>query len=298
MKFNHVKMEEQEQEEFIDDSFSFAENIRKAFEMDKDNDDHKSIKGYHSISQFTGDACLRKIYYRVKNPDFIEPYNFDRDFVFKFGHAIHKLIQDKMSKFNLLHGVEEFFQDDINEICGSTDGYFIDHDKKEIRMMDIKTTNLGLFAYVTNADKPKKDHRHQLNVYAYYLLKKYPDYEMKSMHIIYINKNQSNHTNDFSRLRASLKTLENEHEIELINNHLSYIEDNMKDSCMKIKETIFSYDESIALAEIEKVQVLKEKIKNDKLPNKISKFNYCMNCSYVNLCRGEKWVQEQIDKKN
>jgi len=71
MKFNHVKMEELEQEEFIDDSFSFAENIRKAFELDKDNDDHKSIKGYHSISQFTGDACLRKIYYRVKNPKFI-----------------------------------------------------------------------------------------------------------------------------------------------------------------------------------------------------------------------------------
>lgn len=274
------------------DNFSFYDNLKKAFELDKENDSHKKLDGYFSISQFTGDSCLRKIYYDVKNPEFKKEYKFEKDFVFKFGHSIHELIQSKMSKFNLLHGVEQFFQDDENKICGSTDGYYIDHDKKEIRMLDIKTTNLGLYSYVLMKNVPKKDHKHQLNVYAYYLLKEYPEYQIKSMHILYINKNQSNHVNDMSRLSLSAKTLNDVDEKEMIENHIETIKSLFNDEDMKIKEVIFDYDEEIALSEINKVKELREKIKNNKLPNKISKKIYCLNCDFVNMCRGKEWVEE------
>lgn len=297
MRFNpdYSFLETKEQE--IDD-FSFTSNLKKAFELDKINDTHKSIKGYFSISQFTGSSCKRKLFYEVKNPDYKEEFSFDKEFIFGVGHAVHELIQSKMSKFNLLHGIEQFFQDDENKVCGSTDGYFIDHDKKEIRMMDIKTSNLGTFTYVLQSNKPKKDHLHQLHMYAYYLSKQYPDYKIKSMHVLYVNKNQAKHIPDTYRIEKTINTLSNESEKEALNYHIESIKSAYDDyDCMKLKEVVFQYDPKIVQEEFENLNDLKARIEANKPPNKISKKIYCLNCKFVNLCRGEQWVKDNEQQR-
>lgn len=270
-------------------NFSFIENLKKSFELDKENSTHKSIEGYYSISSFTGNACLRKIYYKQKYPEH-KPFSFAREFVFDVGHAVHELIQSKMSKFNYLHGVEEFFQDDERKICGSTDGYYINHQDKTIRMLDIKTTNLGGFTYVTKSRKAKKDHIHQLSMYAYYVQQKHPDYKIISMHILYVNKNQADHKHDYSLLKTNIQHFDEDHQ-ETVFRHLSDIESTFDGEDVQLQEIIFQYDPSIVEEEFEKVRQLQWKIDNNKLPNKISKKIYCLNCPFVEMCRGKEWVE-------
>ena len=158
------------------------------YQNETEPNEHKGKDGYISVSQFTGNACQRKLYLNYLNKEKRE-YEYRLDYIFSFGHLYHDWIQDILSKTLHLHGVEEYFQNDEMKVTGSIDGYII-NDDGTYTIIDFKTSSLGSYQYIMNSRKAKKDHKHQLMFYAYLFMKKYPDRKVKSIKVLYINKNQ------------------------------------------------------------------------------------------------------------
>lgn len=310
MKLNIDIDFENYQVEEIDNKFSFTKLLKEAFS--KLEDTHKKKDGYLSISQFTGNACLRKCYYQLMKVQ-RSKNTFEKDWIFKVGHSIHDLIQSTMEQQKFLMGVEQYFEDHELKICGSTDGYFIDHSKKEIRMLDIKSAGLNTFEYVSKSNRAKVDHIAQLHVYAY-LLKKhfYPDYEIKSMHILYVNKNQADFKPNLDDLLNKYEKMYHDYSEMVKENCVPFVLEDVEQDRLdfhnivkqksevnkdyQLKECVFNYSEEIIQKELDKLEDFWNRIENNKLPNKISKFLYCKNCEYVLECRSQDWLDEQLKK--
>lgn len=192
-------------------------------------DNHKSLEGYHSISQISGDSCLRKAFYKALNYPLNEhtqeniekgiKSKAEKDWIFSFGHFIHDKIQNLLK--NDLKKVEMFMKDSQNLICGSTDGT-LSLPKGRV-VLDFKSCNLNIFDYVTKRQSALKNHIAQAHNYARILniaesKKKQPNL-FTHIAIVYFNKNQALFNNtDFATMKKMVKDFRNDLEYNLLSN--------------------------------------------------------------------------------
>lgn len=288
------------------------------YQNETEPNEHKGKAGHVSVSQFTGNACLRKLY--LNHLSKVErEYEYRLDYIFSFGHLYHDWIQNILSKIGQLHGIEEYFQDDDLKVTGSIDGYVI-NDDGTYTIVDFKTSSLGSYQYIMNSRKCKKDHKHQLMFYAYLFMKKYPDRIVKSIKVLYINKNQGSYSIDVDMqitqmdkvIKYLTDTLEKMKKLnrnsEELEDNISYLE-NSRQSLINLlekdkgedylfQEFDYNYQDNISivdeeLAKLDKfwlhVDNEKEKIKTSiktekeykqKLPPKLANTMYCESCFF------------------
>jgi len=306
-----IEETKEEKKEKFKNSFSVSNMIKEAY-LNKP-DTHKNKEGYVSISQISGNSCLRKAYYKLQKTP-IQNKSFEGSFITGVGNSVHDSLQEVLENLNTMNtvfpqfkGIEEYFEDHDLRLTGSTDGYF-EHKDGSITVNDFKTCGLNMYLYLINSNKPKKDHVAQVHWYAY-LYKKQQNKVINDLKITYICKNQGKpyFINDevlksFDATHSYLKNLVEWYEGKdkevpenlmrayyQANSHLEELNKlafNHEEDFM-FKEFTFKYDESIIEAEIEKLKQFWERIdEGKKLPNKISTKYICDSCPYLKTCRG------------
>ena len=267
---------------------------------------HRKTEGFLSISQISGNSCMRKNYYDLMGyPKQSIP--FRNRLIMDFGTRLHELAQQCMGEFGYLQGVEQFMEDKELKVCGSTDGWLVNKHNQMI-FNDIKTTNLNGYMTVLSSDKPKKDHRHQVHWYSY-IMRKHHNIKIDRLKITYICKNQSSYSplweNDYKNLNSIMEKInssDNDFLTDQERANLNFIayklnkdKELINGDDFLIKEVDFDYDEKIIKEEIEKVnkfwqliennKELIEKGKKEKLPNKIKDGVICASCQFRKVCR-------------
>lgn len=293
---------------------SIKEMLHSALEEEKKVDNHRTEDGYLSISSISG-GCLRKDYYRLKGYEANNSYEFNTQWIFGFGHAIHDYVQNILIKYGHLHGVEQFMKDDELKICGSTDGFLFSKSDKEnsIIVNDFKTCNLSTFTYVKSSNKAKKDHIAQLHLYGY-LLNKTFDYKIDGLKVTYINKNQAYYfpyiasvKNNLKLVQASLTKMSNyytskgkistadsiDDKFNLLENSLLTLEreaEKMADRTedWMIQEVDFDYSEDVLNNQVNVIKDFWTRLENNKPPNKTTKKYICSTCEFYNVCYAKK----------
>lgn len=287
-------------------------SFRKMFEEALDKYDekyphkHRKIDGYLSISQISGESCMRKNYYDIMGYQ-KQGIPFRNRIIMDFGTRLHELAQQCMGEFGYLKGVEDFMFLDELKVCGSTDGWLVNQDNGSLILNDIKTANLNTYQKVLSTNEPKKDHKAQVHWYSYILRKK-ANIEINDLKITYICKNQSSYTplwqQDFDKLNNFVQILNNDPQyvysdelksLNYINYKLQKDFQLSQEDDYLIKEVDFKYDEEIIKKEIEKIEDFwaliennKELVKNgkkEKIPSKIRDGVICQSCNFRKVCR-------------
>lgn len=329
-KENKISIEELE----IIPSISVENLIVNSFKQDNANivDTHKKLDGHLSISQISGDACMRKVYYQYNKVVKDEKQDVLSQLNTKIGSAIHEIIQSSLERNKSLSGIEQFLQDDDLKVCGSTDGYFEEHHhniKDEIILNDFKSSGLGTFNYISKTNIPLNSHKAQVHWYAYLLKKKHPNLKLDKLKITYINKNGTGFSFNTFYIKKNIertisylketndKLIAKGRSNDILEAHINNLqitindivkEEEFQSKLGKIKEVDFDFDDNLMEKEIQKIKDFWDLIKSNekeiekskiekgkpkiKLPNKISKKTYCLNCDYLTTCRGSEWYEQ------
>ena len=115
------------------------------------------------------DKCLRQIFYEKKNP-IDEEYEPKSMRAFKFGHAIHSMVQAWIKDMSTLegfpkstYGSEVGFCDKVHNVKGSIDDIITFPYAPELDVpLELKTMNSAMFKELTS---PKATHMEQVRIY-------------------------------------------------------------------------------------------------------------------------------------
>ncbi len=270
--------------------FSLRNILEQCFKDDRKNipDTHVKLKGYVSVSQITGDACLRKAYYQYIQEEKEDNVSFETHAILSFGTLIHEFIQSTLKRNNKIDLVEKFLQDDKLKICGSIDGIFtykthgvID----EIVLNDFKSCGLSTLERVMRSGKGSKNHIRQLHWYAY-LLSQFYKKPITKLKLTYFCKNQSGYIPDMYYEKGNIdntlsylteardKMVELKRDVENINQHIynlqstlnaiKFKEENVRADGFVIHEIDFFFDQNIMDQEMEQLNYFMDIIKKNE----------------------------------